>query len=183
MHLASLSPVLPRLSEEPSQRATSAFLFNLPPSMPDLYKGQYEVALDGKNRFRIPTALLSANPSPEYILSRGFEACVLVFPKQEWEKIEDKVSGMDIGRREVRDFYRKLMMWAFPCPPDPVMRVQIPTALAEVANLERQATILGVYNHFQIWSPVELKICLNNQSGPDDDQDDWIDPRIFGDLI
>ena len=150
--------------------------------MSNIYKGQYEVVLDDENRFRIPTALLSMNPSPEYILSRGFERCVLVFPDKELGQIEERVSGIDIGQREIRDFYRKLMMWAFPCAPDPVMRLQIPTALAELAKLESQATILGVYNHFQIWSPVELEISLNDQSGPDD-EDNWIDPRIFGDLI
>lgn len=52
----------------------------------------------------------------------------------------------------MRRFRRVFIGGASPCPCDRQGRVLIPPALREYGALEREIVLVGVLNHFEIWS-------------------------------
>ena len=56
------------------------------------FHGEYEATADPKGRFLLPGALKKQLPEGEvkFILSRGFENCLTLYPMKTWENILEK---------------------------------------------------------------------------------------------
>ena len=61
------------------------------------FHGEYEATVDAKGRFLLPGGLRKQLPEGEsrFILGRGFEKCLTLYPMKSWELIIAKISQLN----------------------------------------------------------------------------------------
>ena len=130
------------------------------------FKGRYEYSVDSKGRVALP-AKLRKNVSPAandtFIITRGFEQCLFVYPQDEWNKVEESVRGLSPSNPQHRFFVRTLLQWATDVQFDGQSRVSIPQDLLKFAGIENEVLILGVMERIEIWNPTIYEQYMNNQ--------------------
>ena len=73
--------------------------------------GEYEVKIDVKGRFLLPSGLrrqISPATQRDFMLNKGFEDCLTLYPLSDWEVISQKLSKMNLFKPKNRMFYRKI---------------------------------------------------------------------------
>jgi MraZ protein len=133
------------------------------------FKGQAEYSVDSKGRVAIPAKMrksMSPQADETFTITRGFEDCIFLYPKDEWAEIEEEIDDLNMYDREVRNFVRIIMRWANEVSLDGQGRISIPNPLLNFAELDGSALIIGAFDHIEIWNPEEFDGYLNEQ--PDD---------------
>ena len=92
------------------------------------FHGEYEATVDAKGRFLIPGGLKKQLPEGEgrFILSRGFEKCLTLYPIASWEKIVAKISQLNDFDPKVRQFRRQFLGGATEIELDNAGRMLLP---------------------------------------------------------
>lgn len=129
--------------------------------MSTVFKGRYRVSFDLDGRLKLPEAMRAAADTPRFTVTRGLERCALLYPNDQWETLEKRMVGLEPGEKAVRDFYRIVMMWAYPADLDEHGRIAVPPQLREYAELYDQVLILGAYDHIELWDSARLEDYLN----------------------
>ncbi|MFT5141514.1 MAG: MraZ protein [Rhodothermales bacterium] len=143
------------------------------------FKGQAEFSVDSKGRVAIPAKMrnaLSPDAKGTFTMTRGFEKCVFLYPLNEWERIEDQISSLNMYSRQTRDFVRTILMWADEVALDGQGRVSLTRPLIEFAGIGDKALIIGALDHIEIWDPESFSVYMNGQ------QDDYetLAERVMG---
>ncbi|PTQ54787.1 MAG: Cell division protein MraZ [Hydrogenibacillus schlegelii] len=116
----------------------------------DVFLGEYRHALDEKGRLTLP-ARLREGLGERFVLTRGLEQALFVYPLEEWEKIAQKLRALPFTRADARAFTRFFFSGAVELSPDRQGRITIPKPLLEYAGIEKNCVILGVMNRVEIW--------------------------------
>ncbi|UCE65012.1 MAG: division/cell wall cluster transcriptional repressor MraZ [Candidatus Zixiibacteriota bacterium] len=137
------------------------------------FKGTYLHSIDHKNRINIP-AKFRGNPEfPEnehYVIVRGFEGCLYVYPHNFWLIIEEKLSGLKrLSDPKARYFERLMLSNAADAKIDRQGRIAIPQNLLDLAGISKEVTIRGVFDKIELWDPERLKAYESDQ--PDSYED------------
>ena len=138
--------------------------------------GEYQVAIDNKGRLRLPSALLRQLPAVKqgdgyfFVLNRGFEKCLTLYPKTVWDEIAARLSKLNRFKDRNRMFFRSFFLGAAPMETDSADRILIPKPLQDYANLESEAILIAMDDRIEIWSPKGYEAMLA------------IDPNDFADL-
>ncbi|MDI3538168.1 MAG: transcriptional regulator MraZ [Bacillota bacterium] len=119
-----------------------------------MFMGEYRHALDGKGRLFIP-ARLREELGERFIMTRGLDRCLFVYPLAEWATLERKLKELPFTRSDARAFVRFFFAGATECSLDNQGRVLIPANLRSYAGIERDAVIIGVSTRLEIWSQEE----------------------------
>ena len=113
--------------------------------------GQYEHALDDKNRLTLPAKFRQAFADGVFV-ARGFDPCLLVYPRDGWERfVEQRMEGLDPFSREARQMSRFFFAGAIEGELDRQGRVVLTPPLVEHAKLKREVVVAGVRDHLEIW--------------------------------
>lgn len=116
-----------------------------------LLLGEYEFTLDAKNRIAVPARLRPVFAEGIFV-TRGFERCLSAYPPEEWERFVDERTGdlpeMSSKGRQVRRF---VFAGATAERLDGQGRVKLPQSLLEFAGITKDVTIIGVYDHLEVW--------------------------------
>lgn len=113
--------------------------------------GEYQHTLDDKGRMIIPVKFREGLGS-SFVVTRGLDKCLFVYPRSEWESLEAKLKKLPMTRADARSFVRFFFSGATECELDKQGRVLIPVSLRDYATLERDCVVLGVSNRVEIWS-------------------------------
>lgn len=116
--------------------------------------GEYEVKLDAKGRFLFPSHLrrqLSPSAQENFMLNKGFEDCLTLYPMNEWEKLSTKLSKLNLFKPQNRMFYRLFHQGAKQVALDSAGRVLIPTAHMERVGLDKEAMVIAYNDRIEIW--------------------------------
>jgi MraZ protein len=116
--------------------------------------GEFEVKLDEKGRFLFPSGLrkqLSTSSQRDFMLNKGFEDCLTLYPLPEWEKISVKLSKMNLFKPNNRMFYRLFHQGAKQVALDNAGRVLIPTAHMERVGLVTEVMLIAYNDRIEIW--------------------------------
>ncbi len=116
--------------------------------------GEYEVKLDTKGRFLFPSHLrrqLSPDAQENFMLNKGFEECLTLYPLNEWEKLSQKLSKLNLFKPQNRMFYRLFHQGAKQTALDTAGRLLIPTALMERVGLNKDAMLIAYNDRIEIW--------------------------------
>ena len=120
------------------------------------FKGSYMYAVDEKGRVNLP-AKLRKYVSPEcndtFVLTRGFEKCLYVYPVDEWNRLEQNLRNLSSYDAEHRRFMRTLLELASECQLDGQARLSIPQELREYAHITDEVRILGTLDKIELWDP------------------------------
>lgn len=116
--------------------------------------GEYEVKLDNKGRFLFPAHLrkqLSPTAQENFMLNKGFEDCLTLYPMNEWEKLSGKLSKLNLFKPKNRMFYRLFHQGAKNISLDTAGRILVPVGHLERIGLEKEAMIIAYNDRIEIW--------------------------------
>ena len=85
------------------------------------------------------------------MLTRGLDLSLFLYPREEWERIAEKLSALPAGQATTRGFVRLMLAGAEEIALDALGRMLIPEHLRAYARLRQQVVITGVYNRLEIW--------------------------------
>ena len=118
------------------------------------FLGEYEATLDPKGRFLLPAGFKKQLPEEGatlFIINRGFEKCLTLYPLQSWEPIFSAISKLNDFDPKVREFRRYFLNGAIQVDLDAAGRLLLPRNLAEHASLEKDIVLVSAVNKIEIW--------------------------------
>ncbi|UCG07801.1 MAG: division/cell wall cluster transcriptional repressor MraZ [Desulfobacterales bacterium] len=119
-----------------------------------MFRGSSFHTIDAKGRIIIPARfreVIKANGQDGVMVSR-MDSCLVAFPHDEWYKIEAKILSKAQKSDTFRRFRRVFIGGAFDCNCDKQDRILIPPYLRQYAELDKEIVLVGVLDHFEIWS-------------------------------
>ena len=96
---------------------------------------------------------MTAEAQDTFVITRGLEGCLFVYPLNEWTKIEKKLRNLSMTKKDNRLFVRMLTSHATEAVYDKQGRIAVPSYLAGLAGIEKDVLIIGALDRIEIWSP------------------------------
>lgn len=115
-----------------------------------MFMGEFHHTIDSKGRIIVPSRVRE-DLGENFIVTRGLEGCLFIYPKNEWDIIIKKYKELP-DTKDRRYFMRIFLSGATPCEIDKQGRINIPSPLIEFASLEKDCIIIGVDERLEIWS-------------------------------
>lgn len=112
--------------------------------------GEYHHSVDEKGRLIIPSKL-RYDLGENFILTRGLDNCLFVYPKEEWDRIIEKYKELP-NTKDARNFMRFFLSGASQCEFDKQGRINISLPLMKYAGLDKDCIIIGVNDHIEVWA-------------------------------
>lgn len=119
-----------------------------------MFIGEHQHSLDEKGRLIIPSKFRE-DLGYEFVMTKGLDSCLFIYPKQEWVVIEEKLRSLPLTNKDARAFIRFFFSGATECILDKQGRVLIPANLREHSKLDKDAVVIGVSSRLEIWSKDE----------------------------
>lgn len=116
-----------------------------------MFMGEYRHNIDEKGRLIIP-AKFREGLGESFIITRGLDHCLFVYPLDEWKLLEEKLKSLPFTKKDARAFTRFFFSGATECELDKQGRVNISSPLRQYGELEKECVIIGVSNRVEIWS-------------------------------
>ncbi len=113
--------------------------------------GEFSHNMDTKGRIMIPSKLRESL-GERFVLTRGLDNCIFIYPMNEWEKLAENISKLPLNSKNSRMVSRFFLSAACECELDSQGRVKISGALIEYAELEKECVTLGVNNRLEVWN-------------------------------
>ena len=98
-----------------------------------MFMGEYQHSIDEKGRLIVP-AKFRENLGPQFIVTRGLDNCLFVYPMSEWSVLEQKLKSLPLMKSDARAFSRFFFSGATECVLDKQGRVNLPNNLCEFAE-------------------------------------------------
>jgi len=118
------------------------------------FLGEFEATLDPKGRFLLPAGIKKQLPEGEntqFVINRGFEKCLTIYPMVSWKPIFDRISQLNDFDPKVREFRRYFLNGAISLELDSAGRILIPRNLMEHGSLEKDIVLVSAVNKIEIW--------------------------------
>ena len=125
-----------------------------------MFRGYSYHTIDNKGRIIIPARfrdIIRANGGDNVMVSR-MDNCLVGYSIDEWRKLESKILSMAEKSENIRRFRRVFIGGASECNYDKQDRILVPQALREYAKLKKEIVLVGVLDHFEIWSRAEWDV-------------------------
>jgi MraZ protein len=119
-----------------------------------MFRGSSFHTIDIKGRIIIPKRFrdfISDRDGHRLMVSR-MDKSLVVYALREWEKIESKILSLAEKNDNMRRFRRVFIGGAFECIWDKQDRILVPPTLRGYAGLDKEIVLVGVLDHFEIWS-------------------------------
>ena len=116
-----------------------------------MFMGEYNHSIDAKGRMIIPSKFRELL-GEEFVITRGLDGCLSIYPMSEWEIIENKLKALPLTSKSARTFSRFFVSGATFCELDRQGRILIPQPLREFAGLDKDVVLTGSVNRIEIWS-------------------------------
>jgi len=131
------------------------------------FRGSYQHSIDHKGRISIPARfrkVLSGDASDTFIILRGLEACVALYPLDEWRRMEERLRSRSFHDEINRRFLRLMSLDLNEGTLDAQGRVALPPRLLAHAHLTKEAMVNGVVDHIEIWDPAGFEEYLKSSN-------------------
>lgn len=92
--------------------------------------------------------VLAATAGGQLTITKHPDGCLMVFPRPEWEKFRDRIVQLPMSAQWVK---RIFLGSAMDVELDGTGRVLISPELRQAAGLTREAMLLGMGRHFELW--------------------------------
>lgn len=127
-----------------------------------MFMGEYQHSIDNKGRLIVP-AKFREELGETFVVTKGLDSCLFVYPYSEWKIFEDKLNSLPITNSNARKFVRFFLAGAVECNVDKQGRILIPNNLRTYSGLDRDAILIGVTNRVEIWSKDNWDNYNNNE--------------------
>jgi MraZ protein len=121
--------------------------------------GEYEATIDSKGRFLLPAGVKKQMPEGDnrFVINRGFEKCLSLYPMKTWEAIADKISKLNDFDPKVRQFKLLFLGGATEVELDSAGRMLLPPSLKEFAGLSKDIVLASSLDKINIWDAAKYK--------------------------
>ena len=126
-----------------------------------MYLGEYEHTIDAKGRMFLP-AKFRTELGDKVVLARGIDACVCIYPVEEWEKYIAMIESLPVVK--ARNAKRMICSTAAETEIDGQGRVLIPAALRQYASLDKNVKVIGSGEKAEIWNIEAFNEFMNGYS-------------------
>ena len=116
-----------------------------------MFMGEYNHIIDAKGRLIIP-AKFRELLGEEFVLTKGLDGCLFIYPMDEWEAFEEKLRALPLTNKNARAFSRFFVAGATMCELDKQGRILVPQTLREFAGLVMDVGLTGNLNRGEVWS-------------------------------
>jgi len=119
-----------------------------------MFRGSSFHTIDTKGRIIIPARfrdVIKAQESNGVMVSR-MDGGLVAYTYDEWRNIETRILSLAEKSENMRRFRRVFIGGAFECACDKQDRILIPQNLRQYAELDKEIVLVGVLDHFEIWS-------------------------------
>jgi MraZ protein len=119
-----------------------------------MFRGSFFHTIDPKGRIIIPAKfrdVIKAQESNGVMISK-IDGGLVAYTYDEWRNIESRILSLAEKSENMRRFRRVFIGGAFECACDKQDRILIPQNLRQYAELDKEIVLVGVLDHFEIWS-------------------------------
>jgi MraZ protein len=116
-----------------------------------MFMGEFQHSLDDKGRLIIPSKFRE-NLGEKFIVTRGLDNCLFVYPQTQWKILEEKIKELPTSHADTRAFVRLFFSGAVEAETDKQGRIMIPQHLRQHARIERDVYVIGVSTKVEIWA-------------------------------
>lgn len=116
-----------------------------------MFIGEYQHALDSKNRMIVPSKLREELGN-KFVITKGLDGCLYAYPLHEWKILQEKLKTLPLTNKDARAFVRFFFAGACEVEMDKQGRGLIPQNLKEYAGIEKEIVSIGVLTRVEIWS-------------------------------
>ena len=143
--------------------------------------GTYECKADAKGRFMMPSSIkkqLTPVLQEGFVIKRAvFQPCLELYPMTEWNKLMDKLNGLNRFNRKHNDFIRRFTAGVKTVDIDGNGRLLVPKDLIQFAGITKEITVSSAVNIIEIWDKTKYEKAI------DDAAEDFADlaEEVMGD--
>ncbi len=143
-----------------------------------LMMGEFRHAIDEKKRLIIPSKYRE-NLGSSFVLTRGIDKCLFLYPKEEWNHLTEKLHTLSFTKKDARNFMRFFLSGATELEFDKQGRILLPMNLLEYASIQKDCIIVGVGERLEIWAKEEWdKFYLANEENFSDIAEHLFDGEV-----
>ena len=117
--------------------------------------GTYECKADAKGRVMIPVSLknqMAPLLNKGFVIKRSvFQACLELYPMDEWNLLMEKMNKKNRFRKKNNDFIRRFSAGVKPVEIDSTGRLLIPKNLISKAGISKEVVLSSAINIIEIW--------------------------------
>ena len=144
-----------------------------------MFRGITNLNIDTKGRLAMPSryrdAVINGSASQLIVTVDHTDHCLLVYPMQDWIKVEEQLNSLNNMNRRVRNIQRLVLGHASECELDGQGRILISAPLREYAGLEKKSVLVGQMNKFELWNAdswyAERDVWIDEAQSDADDSD------------
>lgn len=127
-----------------------------------MFSGEYDHSIDSKGRIIVP-ARFREELGQDFMLTKGLDNCLYLFPAQAWHRFREKLSAVPIssgkGRAFSRFFYSSMIVTK---ELDKQGRLNISAKHREHAQIVKDVVTIGMDDHIEIWSREQWEAYLQS---------------------
>jgi MraZ protein len=116
-----------------------------------VFQGASSLSLDAKGRLSVPTRhreVLSATAEGRLTITKHPHGCLMVFPRNEWEKFRDRIAALPMQAQ----WWKRIFLGnAMDVDMDGTGRVLVSPELRTAAGISKDAILLGMGAYFELW--------------------------------
>lgn len=115
------------------------------------FTGEYRHNLDSKNRIIVP-AKLRDQLGESFKVTKGYDGCLSIYTDEGFENMTKDIATLPFAMDKARDYMRVIYRNTTEGTIDSQGRLQLPQFLVNDIKLKKEAVIIGVGDHVEIWS-------------------------------
>ncbi|MDR3004670.1 MAG: division/cell wall cluster transcriptional repressor MraZ [Acidovorax sp.] len=116
-----------------------------------MFQGASSLSLDAKGRLSVPTRhrdALMAMAEGQVTITKHPHGCLMLFPRPEWLKFRDRIAELPMSAQ----WWKRIFLGnAQDVDMDGTGRVLVAPELRQAVGLSKDAVLLGMGNHFELW--------------------------------
>ncbi|MCB1621199.1 MAG: division/cell wall cluster transcriptional repressor MraZ [Thiothrix sp.] len=120
-----------------------------------MFRGISNITIDTKGRLSMPAkyrdAIMEGAAGQIVITVDHADRCLLVYPMDQWERVERTLMNLPNLNRRVRNMQRLILGHAAELELDAQGRLLLPGPLREYAGLDKKAVLVGQATKFELW--------------------------------
>jgi MraZ protein len=130
------------------------------------FLGEFDCKLDAKGRMMIPVGLKKQLPEAGdkgLVINRGFEKHLVIYTREEWDKIVGDLEKLNSYEKKTREFIRYFTRGASELTLDSAGRVLLPKPLLEYAGIESDVVLSCQFNKIEVWAEKAYNAQLDDE--------------------
>ena len=128
--------------------------------------GEFDCKLDSKGRLMVPSGLrkqLEPAANESFVLNRGFEQCLVLYPKNHWDKVSAEVNKLNQYVKKNREFIRYFYRGATELTLDGTGRLLLPKRLQDYAEIGKEVVLFAYSDRIEVWNKEKYEGLLTDE--------------------